>query len=438
MPIYTLSDSSSGSQDAANGETLTAETAQDNPVGITEKYIYIIRNYINDKVYIGQAIDPESRFRGHISDAKRKAETSAIDGAINKYGAENFYYEILEEKTPDYNEREKYWISFYNSVAPNGYNIMRGGEDPPVRKGFANNMCKFTPEDIEDIKRLLLNPSVTLNDIARSYGVAYHTISSINKGKTYKDESIDYPIRKFQCSGESGNMLSSNTVNAVIYDLANTDDSMRQIAIRYHINDIQVASINDGSVIAYRRDWLEYPIRESPRLSKETVKKIQDELIAGVKSKNQIATECGVKYSDVSDINSGRRWFDENLVYPLKKHEGRYDYGEDLWEEVRARLKAREDPKKIASDLHLPNVSMVHDINKGKTHVSENYTYPIRTFENKYSDELILEITNKIAHTNISLSDIAKEYGMHKSTVLQLKNGAAKKYRIDGFTYPLR
>jgi group I intron endonuclease len=60
------------------------------------KSIYIIKNKINNKVYIGQAIDPQHRFISHISRAKTNADHSAIHDAITALGKENFYYEILE------------------------------------------------------------------------------------------------------------------------------------------------------------------------------------------------------------------------------------------------------------------------------------------------------------------------------------------------------
>lgn len=47
---------------------------------------------------------------------------SLINSAIKKYGKENFSFEILEY-AENYNEREKFWIKYYNSKVPNGYNI---------------------------------------------------------------------------------------------------------------------------------------------------------------------------------------------------------------------------------------------------------------------------------------------------------------------------
>lgn len=91
-----------------------------------KKEIYIIKNDINNKVYIGQAINSHTRFSAHKSNGKNHKGKSLIDDAIFKFGYEHFWYEILEI-TENYNEREKYWINYYNSLVPNGYNQTLGG-----------------------------------------------------------------------------------------------------------------------------------------------------------------------------------------------------------------------------------------------------------------------------------------------------------------------
>lgn len=51
----------------------------------------------------------------------------AIVKAIKKYGKENFIIELIEEvRTEDLDNREKYWISYYNSYEE-GYNCTKGG-----------------------------------------------------------------------------------------------------------------------------------------------------------------------------------------------------------------------------------------------------------------------------------------------------------------------
>ena len=102
-------------------------------------YIYIIKNTINDKVYIGQTSRTiQARFQQHINAALRD-ETGGmiIYNAIRKYGANKFYVEELECVDTDLlNEREKYWIQYYNSLTPNGYNVREGGDDCGRKKVY--------------------------------------------------------------------------------------------------------------------------------------------------------------------------------------------------------------------------------------------------------------------------------------------------------------
>lgn len=68
---------------------------------------------------------------------------------MRKYGVHCFYVDTLEEcDINDLNDREKYWISKYNSHTPNGYNVREGGEDPgrkPVYKinPITNEIIKY-------------------------------------------------------------------------------------------------------------------------------------------------------------------------------------------------------------------------------------------------------------------------------------------------------
>lgn len=98
----------------------------DNMIG----YIYKIYNDINSKLYIGKTLDTlENRFHKHILDSTRsRCEKRPLYNAMNKYGVEHFYIELVEEvESFDLSEREKYWIAYYDSYS-NGYNATRGGD----------------------------------------------------------------------------------------------------------------------------------------------------------------------------------------------------------------------------------------------------------------------------------------------------------------------
>lgn len=87
--------------------------------------IYKITNKLNDKVYIGQSVDINARWRQHIN-AK---DNYAIHNAIKKYGKENFSFEILLECPAEMlNVWERDMIALYDCISPNGYNLTEGGE----------------------------------------------------------------------------------------------------------------------------------------------------------------------------------------------------------------------------------------------------------------------------------------------------------------------
>jgi len=93
-------------------------------------YIYIIKNDINNKVYIGKtAWDINKRFKEHCRDSeKRKNEKRPLYNAMNKYGIEHFYIELIEECSIEKaSQREQFWIQYFNSFK-NGYNATLGGD----------------------------------------------------------------------------------------------------------------------------------------------------------------------------------------------------------------------------------------------------------------------------------------------------------------------
>ena len=91
--------------------------------------IYKIVNKINGKVYIGQTIRSiEDRWSDHCKNSSR---CTAIKNAIVKYGIDNFKISTISycNSLDEMNHREERYISLYNTMSPNGYNLQPGGKN---------------------------------------------------------------------------------------------------------------------------------------------------------------------------------------------------------------------------------------------------------------------------------------------------------------------
>lgn len=91
--------------------------------------IYMHKNKINQKVYIGQTSQPvEKRWKNGNGYQRHPSFYSAI----KKYGWDNFEHIILKEglTQEEANKLEKYYIDVYNAQDPkSGYNMLPGGSD---------------------------------------------------------------------------------------------------------------------------------------------------------------------------------------------------------------------------------------------------------------------------------------------------------------------
>ena len=112
-------------------------------------WIYKITNIQNNKVYIGQTIQPiEKRLRRHFNDALNNNLDTHFARAIRFYGVENFVIEIIDTATTqeELTLKEQKWIQFYNSTVE-GYN-----ETDAIYKCGGNTYKNKTPEEMKIIK----------------------------------------------------------------------------------------------------------------------------------------------------------------------------------------------------------------------------------------------------------------------------------------------
>lgn len=163
--------------------------------------IYKIENIINDKVYIGQSTNIYKRFYTHRYKAYCEKETKTYNlhfyAAIRKYGKNSFKLSIIEEcSKSDLDRREMYWIKYYKSNQKEfGYNLSDGGKNIYTKNFNDKNNITSKEKRVEEIRKLLLMSSLSIQEIARKFNMNVASITNINRGHSWHCESITYPIR---------------------------------------------------------------------------------------------------------------------------------------------------------------------------------------------------------------------------------------------------
>ena len=112
--------------------------------------IYLIKNLINKKKYIGQTIDFEKRKNRHVWELNNERhDNKYLERSWHKYGQENFKFKIIESdiSLELLNIKEKFYINKYNTF-DNGYNLTKGGKG---KRGF--EVSKETKEKMREASK---------------------------------------------------------------------------------------------------------------------------------------------------------------------------------------------------------------------------------------------------------------------------------------------
>lgn len=131
-------------------------------------FIYIIKNIVNSKVYIGQTrTSVEQRWREHLRHAQYGEQI--INRAMRKYGVDKFYIETLEICSAELlDSREIYYIDLYDSTDKSkGYNVSIGGNVPRFKRKILS---------ISDLVDLYVNKRFSLEKIALKFNVSRYII----------------------------------------------------------------------------------------------------------------------------------------------------------------------------------------------------------------------------------------------------------------------
>lgn len=106
--------------------------------------VYVIKNTLNDKVYVGQTTRPiKDRWKQHVRCSKK--HNYPISRAILKHGKENFTIEEIDgaNSLSELNYLETHYIYKFNSLAKeSGYNVLLGGNNKRMPKSVKEKISK--------------------------------------------------------------------------------------------------------------------------------------------------------------------------------------------------------------------------------------------------------------------------------------------------------
>lgn len=170
--------------------------------------IYKITNNIDGHCYIGQSINIERRFEEHVNSNNTN---KYLRDEMNKYGVNNFTFDIVETCDKDkLSDREKYWIQYFNSTYPNGYNLTDGGN--------GGNTFQYRTEEEMELTRKRIS-EVTSGENNGFYG-KHHSDSTIeflrkiNIGKKMSEETkekLSKSLKGHYMPKEAKNKISEAT-----------------------------------------------------------------------------------------------------------------------------------------------------------------------------------------------------------------------------------
>lgn len=281
--------------------------------------IYKYTNKINGKSYIGQTIRPISiRNQRHLTDAKNN-DSLMFHRAINKYGIENFELTILEDNINEdmLDSREIYWIKYYDTyyLNNNGYNMTEGG-------AWGNAPRKLSDFNILKIKDELLHTDMSITDIAKKYNVSVSAVSDINRGRTWKDIYLKYPLRK-----NDSHIVSKEEYYMIIDKLKNTNMTILNIANLYSISSSIVSKINTGIYKKYASKQ-DYPLRKKrvknnySILNPELINRIIHDYLFSNLSIIKLSKKYSINKPTIKALITGTNWKSETYMYifPLKEY----------------------------------------------------------------------------------------------------------------------
>lgn len=285
-------------------------------------YIYRISNLINAKSYIGISIDYEKRWKQHIRALTRNKHCNRkLQSAWNKYGAEAFEFQIIEQcPYAEVFEKETKYIALFNSY-DNGYNLTRGGD-----KGGSEQVCK--PVYVYDLNGQYVCSFYSKAEAERSlncHSIKECCLGSCRRGfsKTNQEwyqfsyERKDHLASYSKINGHSKRIYQLDATGKIINTFVSLADANTYCHLTRGAHNIRDASKTHKQFHNhywcfeenYSEDW--EPYNENKIVAFD----LDDNLIGYYKNATDASRQLHIDNSLISKVLRGQRKHVQNIVF---------------------------------------------------------------------------------------------------------------------------
>lgn len=170
--------------------------------------IYKLNFKDTNKVYIGQSINIEQRYKNHLYSLKRGDACKKLQEAYNIYGIPSL--EILLDNIDnidmpidisELDSLEEEFIKLYDSFY-NGFNSQKDVVLGSI--GISNGMSDYSEEKYLEVFSYLQDSSITFNEIVELTNVSKDVITQISNGTRHNWLNARYPV-EYKIMRESHN-----------------------------------------------------------------------------------------------------------------------------------------------------------------------------------------------------------------------------------------
>jgi group I intron endonuclease len=353
--------------------------------------IYKIVNKINNKIYVGQAFNLYDRWKyGHIWSLKNNRHSNIhLQKSYNKYGEDNFYFEIIEECTlEELNEKEIYWISYFkSSIRLYGYNMTEGGsgtvgmiasEETKQKisdntRGEKNGNAIISSEIAEKIKIRLIEANGKVREVSKEFNLEDSIVQNIKSLITwsYIRTDLNEQLRNMI---QDRNFISEDLARVIKYSLIENEGSVKKVSKLFDVDRGTISNIKTLKTWVNIESHFNEQLRQwvSGYLTNETVILIKKKLIEFKGSIEKVCQELDVTKYDVANIKYLKNFIDVGFEYNetlklITKELTRYEFSSSDLFDIRKKYNEGYKQKDLAIQYNCSYATISYIVNyKGK------------------------------------------------------------------------